>query len=391
LNVPSVIVLKQFGVETFLDLLKKMGFTTFNFSPEHYGLSLILGGAEATLWELSGVYASLARVLNHYNASDGNYFKSDFHMPVMLKKNRIENKFLNPLEQGIVSAGSIYLTFDALLKVNRPDELSMWYLLDSSRPIAWKTGTSYGFRDAWSIGVTPEYLVAVWAGNADGEGRTGLTGLTSAAPVMFDIYNALPPTSWFGIPFDELPAVEVCTESGYLAGPNCPEIQKVWTTAPGKSTPVCPYHKVVHLSADGKYRVSSDCVPVSEIQTQSWFVLPPLMEYYYKRRDPLYRELPPIKDGCRSDVIEEMEVVYPEWGSSVLIPTALDGSAGKMIMEVAHRDQHARIFWHIDNQFVGLTTGVHQMGVNIEPGEHNLIVVDNRGYEKSVRFTVLGK
>ncbi len=78
-------------------------------------------------------------------------------------------------EEGVLSASSIYLTFKSLLEVNRPEELSLWYLMSSTRNIAWKTGTSYGSRDAWAIGVTPEYLVAVWAGNADGEGRPGLS------------------------------------------------------------------------------------------------------------------------------------------------------------------------------------------------------------------------
>ncbi|MBN1132191.1 MAG: penicillin-binding protein 1C [Bacteroidales bacterium] len=391
LNIPSVIILKRFGTDPFLRFLKKLGFTTFAYPSEHYGLSLILGGAEASLWELSGVYGSLARILNHYTDSDGNYFSSDLHMPVILKNNRVVNASGHPLEQGPVSAGSIYITFESLLKVNRPDELSMWYLLNSSRPVAWKTGTSFGFRDAWAVGVTPEYLVAVWAGNADGEGRTGLTGLMAAAPVMFDLFNALPVTSWFDEPLDELVTVKICKRSGYLAGPYCTETDSIKTVRPGISTSVCPYHRMVHLSADRQYRVGSDCVPVTEIVNEAWFVLPPLMEYYYKRKDPLYRSLPPVKIGCRDDLMDEMEIVYPEQGSRILIPVELDGSTGKIISEVAHRSRKAKLFWHIDNRYLGMTTGVHQLAVYAEAGEHTLTVVDDRGNTQSVRFSILGR
>jgi len=391
LNIPSVIMLKDFGVERFLSSLKSLGFSTFVYSPEHYGLSLILGGAEATLWELSGAFGSLARILNNYNNTNGNYFKQDLHAPVLLKERTVENDFSQAMEEGIISAGSIYVTLESLLKVNRPDEQSLWYLLDSSRPVAWKTGTSYGFRDAWAIGLTPEYLVAVWVGNADGEGRTGLTGLTAAAPLMFDLFGTLPATSWFEKPLDDLVGIEICKKSGYQAGQHCMETDTILVSPIGRTSQACPYHKIVHLSADRQYRADSECVPISDIVSEPWFVLPPLMELFYKRKDPFYRELPPLKSGCKSENIEELELVYPVWGSTVLIPLELDGSMGNMVMEVAHRNPSAKVYWHIDNRYLGTTISVHQLALNIEPGEHFLTVVDNQGFQKTVKFTVLGK
>jgi len=391
LNIPAVIMLRQYGVEPFLFLLKNLGFTTFTYPAGHYGLSLILGGAEATLWELSGAYSSMARILNHYNSTDGNYFISDIHNPVLLKNMTVTNPDADPVEHGVLSAGAIYETFQSLLKVNRPDDQSLWYLLNSSRPIAWKTGTSYGFRDAWAIGVTPEYLVGVWAGNADGEGRTGLTGLLAAAPVLFEVFSSLPETSWFEEPLDDMTTVEICSKSGYLAGPHCTETEIIHTNMAGQNTTVCPYHRIVHLSPDEKYRVSNDCMPVSEMVHESWFVLPPLIEWYYRKKDPLYRELPPVKPGCNSEEIEEMELIYPEWGNILTIPVELDSKKGRVIMEVAHRDPESKIFWHIDDHYLGSTTGVHQMPAFLEPGEHILRVVDGAGNEKSVRFSVIGK
>ncbi len=111
-----------------------------------------------------------------------------------------------------------------MITINRPDEETGWQYFGSSRRIAWKTGTSFGYRDGWAIGTSPEYVVGVWVGNADGEGRPGLTGIATAAPIMFEIFGLLPGSSgWFERPLDEMVPAVVCRASGYLAGPNCSE------------------------------------------------------------------------------------------------------------------------------------------------------------------------
>ena len=388
LNIPSVIMLKKYGVDPFLGLLRKLGFTTFRHSHEHYGLTLILGGGETTLWELAGAYSSMARVLNHYSASDGNYCPSDYHMP-LLEKNRLSTARNELHEEGTLSASSIYITFQSLLEVNRPDELSLWYLLSSSRKIAWKTGTSYGFRDAWAVGVTPGYVVAVWAGNADGEGRPGLTGIQAAAPLMFDVFGILPRTSWFEAPLDDLSEAVVCKQSGYIAGPNCEETDTIRVVPGGLKSEACPYHRRVHLDASGRYRVNSNCYPVSRMQSRSWFILPPLMEWYYKQNDPRYESLPPVMEGCRDESVHEMEIVYPERNSHLVIPLELDGKKGRVVLEVSHRNRSARVFWHINEAFIGTTTGTHQMAAEIPAGTHKLTVVDEQGNSESVSFEVL--
>ncbi len=388
LNIPSVIMLKKYGVDPFLGLLRNLGFTTFRYSHEYYGLTLILGGGETTLWELSGAYSSMARALNHYLASDGNYYLSDYHMP-RLEVNRLSLAQNELQEEGTLSASSIFLTFQSLLEVNRPDELSLWYLLSSSRKIAWKTGTSYGFRDAWAVGVTPGYVVAVWAGNADGEGRPGLTGIQAAAPLMFDIFEILPPTSWFEEPLDDLSEAVVCRQSGYIAGPNCSERDTIQVVPGGLKSEACPYHQRVHLDATGRYRVNSNCYPVSKMQSRSWFILPPLMEWYYKPSDPRYESLPPVMEGCRDETVRELEIVYPERNSHLVIPLELDGTKGRVVFEVAHRNRSSRVYWHINESFIGSTSGMHQLAAEIPPGMHTLTVVDEKGNSESVSFEVL--
>ena len=390
LNIPSVILLRRYGVDPFLNLLKQLGFSSFRESHEHYGLTLILGGGESSLWELAGVYGSMARVLNRYNAGDGNYSPDDYHMPRLENKsNSTDREIVH--DEGLISAGSIYITFQSLLDVNRPEELSLWYLMSSTRNIAWKTGTSYGFRDAWALGVTPEYLVAVWAGNADGEGRPGLSGVTSAAPLMFDIFSLLPETSWFEAPLDDLSEAVICKQSGFIAGPNCDEKDTIMVVSQGQRSEVCPYHILVHTDQSRRFRVNSRCYPVTDMNTEAWFVLPPLMEWYYKRNNASYRRLPPVMEGCSDQSVALMEIVYPEWDSHVVIPTELDGKEGKVVLEVAHRDPHSRLFWHLDEDFIGETRGLHHLAVHMLAGDHILHVVDEAGNREDVRFEVLDR
>ena len=117
----------------------------------------------------------------------------------------INLKTISSQEQSFIkypflSAESAFITAEMITETKRPLEQGAWKIFSSARKVAWKTGTSFGHRDAWAIGTTPEYVVGVWVGNADGEGRPGLTGVKKAAPVMFDIFRLLPETSWFKTP-----------------------------------------------------------------------------------------------------------------------------------------------------------------------------------------------
>jgi penicillin-binding protein 1C len=185
-----------------------------------------LGGAEGTLWDITGGYASMARTLQNYFEVPGKirYDKSDFHAPVYLQSDSVIRN--NPEESSWLSAASIYLTFDALKEVYRPGEETGWRMFNSTKKIAWKTGTSHGLRDGWAVGVNGDYAVGVWVGNADGEGRPGLTGTESASPIMFDIFSQLPGNSWFQIPLIELNDVQVCSRSGMRATELCQETKQ---------------------------------------------------------------------------------------------------------------------------------------------------------------------
>jgi penicillin-binding protein 1C len=290
-----------------------------------------------------------------------------------------------------LSASSIWLTYEAIKKVNRPEEEAGWQYFSSAPDLAWKTGTSFGFRDAWAVGTTPEFVIGVWAGNADGEGRPGLTGITAAAPVLFDLAGITGSGTWFTEPVEDLTMINVCVQSGYRAGPDCPETTEVPACINGLRSEACPFHKIIHLDRSSTRQVTADCISPSEIKNVPWFILPPAMEYFYRQKHPEYKILPPFAPGCSDDKkIPVMEFIYPSPGVKIFIPRDQTGSLTRIIPEVAHRNPKKKIFWHLDEKYIGTTTFIHQVEILAEPGEHVLTVVDEDGNSLNCRFSIIG-
>ena len=388
LNIPAVKMLQKYNPEKFLDLLQKTGFSTFNKPADHYGLSLILGGGETSLWELTGAYASLSRVLTRYN-NEKKYYQNDYHSPVLIAKTDKNPVMIDEADPPL-SASAIWLTYEALQKVNRPESESGWQYFATSPDLAWKTGTSFGFRDGWAVGTTPRYVVGVWVGNATGEGRPGLTGITVAAPLMFDLVNLMGAGSWFKTPNEDLTMIRVCSKTGFRAGPDCQETTETQACVNGLRTEVCPYHQVIHLNRTKTLQVNSDCFSPGEILNESWFVLPPAMEYFYKKKHAEYKPLPPVGQGCTgSKSIPVMEFIYPTSGIKIFIPRDQTGELTKVITEIAHRNPSKKIFWHIDESYIGTTRYIHQLEVFTGPGNHTLTAVDEDGNTIRCGFTVI--
>jgi penicillin-binding protein 1C len=397
LNVPFVRLLKSFGVERFRDLLASTGMSTLRRRGEDYGLTLILGGAETDLWEMAGRFAALAR-----SASTGSRSGASQVFDLGLTRAELASR---PRRPDPFSAGSAILTLDALTKVARPDEEAAWEDYASARRIAWKTGTSFGNRDAWAIGVDGTFVAGVWVGNASGEGRPSLKGTAAAAPILFDLFGLLdvrkdaagadapaPPAvpsdaSSPGVssPFRE---IEVCADSGWAAGPDCPRVETILVPAGVKSLPLCPYCTTVALSADGRYRVRAEEEDPANVRMERRFVLPPAMEKYYARSLG-YKGLPPWKPGSARSSNQDLAIVAPEEGAALYIPVEITGRPGATVFTVAHRDPGAVVFWQLDGAYLGSTRGVHAIEAKPGPGDHVLTVVDGSGRSVSRRFTVL--
>ncbi len=392
LNVPLVRMLSQYNTGRFMSLLKSWGMTTLRFSEEHYGASLILGGAEGTLWDLSGMYASMSRVLKHYRTYNGRYNPADIHpltpFPAERKEPIRSLTDSRLTDKALLSSAALWYTFEAMSALNRPEEEADWQQFESMKRIAWKTGTSYGGRDAWAIGTTPRYVVGVWAGNASGEGRPGLTGVGNAAPVLFDLFSLLPGGEWFDLPYDETLPMAICRNSGHKASPYCEQTDTLYMPLSGNNTGVCPYHKLVHLSADGRYRVNSSCESVDRVISRPWFVLPPAQEYYYRNYHIDYVPLPPVKPGCGQDLNRQIELIYPEHNAILYLPKGFSGKSEKFIFKAAHARRDATIYWHLDESYLGETTENHQISCSVSQGKHLLTLIDNEGNQKKIQFEV---
>lgn len=392
LNVPLVRMLSAYNTGRFMSLLKKAGMTTLRFSEEHYGASLILGGAEGTLWDLIGMYASLARTLAHYRTYNGRYDPADIHpltpypAPPADPVRSVADKRLT--DKPFLSAASIWFAFEAMSALNRPEEEADWQQFGSMKQVAWKTGTSYGGRDAWAIGTTPRYTVGVWVGNASGEGRPGLTGVGNAAPVLFDLFSLLPGSGWFDMPYDELLPMAICRLSGHKASAICDRVDTLYMPRSADKTEVCPYHRLVHLSADGRFRVNSSCESVGRMIARPWFVLPPSEEYYYRNYHIDYAPLPPVKPGCGEDRGRQIELIYPEHNAILYLPKGFSGKREQFVFKAAHARPDAILYWHLDDTYAGETTDHHQISFSASPGKHRLTLIDDQGNRKTISFEV---
>jgi penicillin-binding protein 1C len=369
LNAPFVYLLKEYGHQRFHALLKRLNLSGIVFDSDHYGLSLIVGGAEASLFDLVNAYANMGRKL----ASAVN---EGFNESV-------------PDNVSPFSADAIAITFDVMKGLTRPTNQTGWSGFSSSKQVAWKTGTSFGFKDAWTIGLTDRYVIGVWVGNADGEGRPGLTGVGVAAPLMFDVAALLkdnysyPPATATAI------EVEVCAESGYPNSEICKKTRKVMMPDVEIKTGVCPYHKKVFLDSTRQYQVLPDCYPVDQRCYETYFVLPPVMEWFYKKHSALYRPLPMLYPRCATAHPDDvMAFVYPKSDARVTIPIGIMGDRQQIIFEIAHRNPRKTVYWTLNNVYLGQTRLNHQMPIDVEQGTYWLRCVDEDGVELNRKIVV---
>ncbi len=389
LNVPFVNLLMNYGHEKFHKKLVEMGFRSFTRPANHYGLSLILGGAETSLWELTNVYAGIARASSNYMDRPLNkgYSVSDYRPNVYLSEKAMQSEEKLSTD-GFLRVPSIDFALNVLQEVKRPEEEAGWEYFASSRSISWKTGTSFGFRDGWAIGLDGKHLVGVWVGNADGEGRPGLTGIRAAAPLLFQLFELVERSSTERIAYGA--SHQICKESGMLASKMCPHpipSQLPHYMANGKN---CSYHQLIHLDGNEKRRVNSSCYEVKSMKVKPWFVLPPVQSWYYKKHHANYRKLPPYSDSCLgTQTNRSFDLLYPKSFTKVRIPVEQDGKKGTVVFEAAHEDRKSVIHWHLDEQFLGSTRGSHQIGVNASKGAHYITLVDDFGNEIRQKFEVL--
>jgi len=391
LNVPAVKMLQDYSTAKFHTRLKQLGFKTFTKPTTHYGLSLILGGGEATLWEVAAAYSSMGRALINYSNTRNKYSANNYRSLIYLRSELSKNKNASQ-NSDLLSASSIWYTFNAMTELLRPQDYVGWMQFLSKNRIAWKTGTSFGFRDAWAVGLNSKYTVAVWVGNADGEGRPELTGTAAAAPLLFSIFNVLPQKTWFNKPTSDVEKINVCKQSGFKASDVCKDVEVKYYQKGCNKTKQCPYHKLIHLDETEQYRVTSNCYPVDKMKHVAWFVVSPTQEYFFKQHSLFYKPLPEYMAGCASDMsIHQMDIIYPREGFKIYVPIDQSGKRSNCIFKAAHKNSSVTIYWHMDGNYIGSTQKFHQLSLLPEKGLHVLELTDDSGESVKCKFEVIDK
>jgi penicillin-binding protein 1C len=267
--------------------------------------------------------------------------------------------------------------------------------------IAWKTGTSFGFRDAWAVGVTPEWTVGVWIGNATGEGRPELRSVLTSAPVLFELFSALSAHTgrrghWFPQPAVELRSAEVCAASGFLAGADCAVVRITDAPRNASASRACPFCRSVVLNQNEDRRVTLGGGAAEATVIRNWFVLPPAEEWFFRRWNLDYRPLPPeetlgqqLTFAAAASGQHNLALFNPEPGAQIFVPRELDGREGRIVFSAAHRDEGEVIHWHLDGDFLGITQTFHQMEARPPAGSRALTLVDGEGNTLTRYFTVL--
>ncbi|MEL7342621.1 MAG: penicillin-binding transpeptidase domain-containing protein, partial [Bacteroidota bacterium] len=284
LNVPAVRLLDKLGVPNFLELLQKARFEQIKADEEKLGLSVILGGCGASLEELTRLYAAFA----HQGT---------------LRSLRYRAESPEGEELTIISPAAAYLISQPLTELTRPDLPVQWHNAANLPKIAWKTGTSYGRRDAWSIGYHPRFTVGVWVGNFDGTGVPDLYGAGTAAPLLFNIFNRLgrpQKQAWFGYEKEQLIFREVCSETGHLPEQWC--TNRVLDMAiPGISPyQICDHLRSIPILPDSSMAFCTNCLPDSGYIYERYPNYPPELLQFYQQRQIAYAQPPMHNLDCAS-------------------------------------------------------------------------------------------
>nr|MBP6523094.1 hypothetical protein [Saprospiraceae bacterium] len=389
LNVPSVLMLKEYGIPVFYANLKRFGFSHLFRPWEDYGLSLILGGAEVNMADLARTYAYLAHTLNVYQDHQQKYPDfSDYHLR-LLKNEKPHQNILNS-NPDLQTAGAIHHMFQSMRLHGMNQEEFNIHTRNSLSPIALKTGTSFGYKDAWCVGVNPDYTVVVWIGNANGMARPGLIGIQTAAPLMQEIIQLLPAEREWTIPYDDMVFIPVCRQSGFTPGRYCTDIDTQYLPKASKLLKTCTFHQKIFLDTTLNFRVFKDCE--SQIVEANWFVLPPAMEYFYASAHPEFKAMPPLREDCREKGAEQFRTlafIYPNHNAQIMIPVDLDLQKNPMIFKATHRDPGAEIMWFMDNTYIASSNYPFELTFIPPPGRHHFMIMDREGHSSVIKVDVV--
>ena len=369
LNVPAVRLLQEVGFNEFVKFLSRGGFKEIESQKNILGLSTILGGCGVTLEELTRFYSCFARQGNLYQL---NYlFKKD-----------------NKRYRKLLSEGSAFLIADILSNNYRPDFPND--LLDLTRlpKIAWKTGTSYGKRDAWAVGFNPRYTIGVWIGNFDGKGSPYLSGSEMAVPLLFDLFNSIdagPDKSWFKKPGTVL-SRKVCAETGLLPNKNCTHLVHDYYIANCSLSKYCDLNKEVYVNLVGTISYCPGCLPKSGYKKEYYPFYDPQLKLWYMQNNVAFKKVPlhnpdcQVKFGGKGPVITSPSKDYEYFIE--------ENSGQEILLQAACGSGIKEIYWYIDDKYFKKSSPGKNLFFKPKEGKTKITCLDDKGRDANVLIKV---
>ena len=376
LNVPAAEYLRQYGLYSFYDFLKQAGITTLFRSSNEYGLPLIIGGCEVNLFEMVMLYRGLGNL-------------GRFSPLVVLENENLQDT--SHFSRQLISKGAAYLVLECIKDLKRPGSEFYWQLYSNQKPIGWKTGTSYGLRDAWALATNPKWTIGIWVGNFSGEGNPNLKGFQCAAPVLFDILNSLEKNNtnknWFEMPKNDMKLLKICIDSGYPAHIICENTR--YTQVPKNFVPIlqCPFHKKATIDINTGYEVCSRCWKTGEYEQKLVNVYPPDVVQCYRNLGKMIEQVPAHNPECsHTQHNNPLDIIYPQNNAQIWVPKDFNNEYQKIFFQAAHVNRDIKVFWYLDENYLGYTIDKHYKSIELDRGPHKLVLLDENGNSRDCIF-----
>jgi len=369
LNASAVRLLARSGLESFHRLLVRGGAASLDRPALAYGLPLVLGAGEMTLMELTGLYAALA------NGGAGG-----------------EVRWAEATaDRRLFSREAAWLITSILLEVRRPDLPDAWALTRDAPAVAWKTGTSYGHRDAWAVGFSGRHTVGVWVGNFDGTPVTGISGSEHAAPLLFDIFRTLEPggSGPQQPPGLALVPVTVCALSRQLPGPFCTKLMDIRCLASGSRLGPCRHHRRALVDAETGLRLTGDCVGTRPHRWELLTLYPAELVAWWRARGQPVPEVPAVSPDCGGvEAGEGPRIVSPDAGTAYRLRRDAPADYQRVALVARVSPGTSRLYWYEDGLLTAAGPPGEQLFIQLKRGEHRVVVTDDTGRSDGVTYRV---
>ena len=385
LNIPAVKALGMLGKDKFIQKLAQCDFTQIKKDQKKLGLSMILGGCGTSLEELTGLYTIFA--------NEGKFVKPATinGRPSTAGQNKIASDhpgFTHPSGITILTPAATFIINETLSKVNRPDFPLNWQSTERMPKIAWKTGTSYGRRDAWSIGYNKHYTVGVWVGNFSGLGIPEISGANVATPLLFKIFNTIDYDSdqeWFEQP-KNCDSRIVCSETGLLPGDHCTHTVMDYFIPLVSNTKTCNNMQEVMISSEEKISFCKSCMPDAGYKKKMYKIISPDMQAYFEERNIAYQKVPMHNPDCEKIFREGAPVITsPRNGSEYLIskknPEALQLSTNT-------GNDVTKVYWYVNNRFYKASDARTKQFFIPDEGPVKISCTDDKGRNRDIWIQV---